>query len=363
MNDAAGSPLAARQSPLAYMPIVYLLIAIGIIFMLFIIYKIIKKKHSTPEYIEKQKQKITTQKNIQDLAKKIQLSKEEVSLLTRICRDTQAKNIFYSYLDDEYLDSLFKAEYQKMIQSKKSDKDLYELFRLRFHIDKVVSFSRHITSSYNIPVGTILSYPAPSGFQYQFTLVKNEKNGLSLSVPEALEEGSQDRPEKLNKIAMIFSLQNGSQYAIVTRVVQFMKMPNGEDILLMTHSNTLCPQSRRSSKRFTVNRECKFSAVEVSQNAKGELSFKPKENKYEGTLVDLSEGGCKLYANLPIKKKQYIYLMFDILGKEEGVFGQIMDTRTDMETGIYAIHIAFKQLPLDAKVRLLADLYEYAGNS
>ncbi|MBQ0162939.1 MAG: PilZ domain-containing protein [Treponema sp.] len=355
-----GSPLAARQNPLVYMVIVYLVIILAIILGIWIYVKLLEKKHSTPEWIEAQKSKPTAYKDVQKLAKRIELNKDETALLWKICKDNNAPNIYYTYSDDDFVDKLFKAGFRQMAQMRVSDKELYDLFRLRFHIYKSVSYSGTITSSTNIPVGSILSYPAPSSFQYQFTLVKNDKNGLFLSIPEALEETSEDRPNKLDKIALIFSLPNKQQFALVTRVVQYLEQPNGEKQLLLTHSNTICPQSRRTSRRFSVNRECKFSAVDVSTNAKGELSFKPKENKYDGTVVDLSEGGCKMYTTLPIKQKQYLYMEFEVLGKTEGFYGQIANTRTDLDTGMYSLHIGFKLTPLETKVKILTDLYDWS---
>lgn len=355
-----GSPLAARQNPLIYTVIIYLIILLAVIFGIWIYLKLLEKKHSTPEWIEAQKTKPTTYKDIQKLAKKINLNKEEILLLWKICRDTEAANIFYNYSDDDFVDSIFKSAFRKMAQMRATDKSLYELFRLRFHIYKSVTFSGAVTSSTNIPLETILSYPAQSGFQYHFTLVKNDKNGLYLKIPETLEETSEDKPKNLDKIALIFSLPNQQQYALLTRVIQYLTTPNDEKQLLVTHSNTICPQSRRTSRRFLINRDCSFSAVEVSTSSNGDLSFKPKENRYEGTIADLSEGGCKMLTTLPIKQKQYLYLEFEVLGKTEGFYGMIADTRTDLETGLYSLHIAFKLIPLESKVKILTDLYGWS---
>lgn len=355
-----GSPVAARQNPMVYTVIVYLVIILAVIFGIWIIHRLIEKKHSSPEWIEAQKVKPTAYKDIQMLAKKIDLNKEEIALLWKICRENEATNIFYSYTDDDFVDGLFKSAFRKMAQMKVSDKDLYDLFRLRFHIYKSVTFSGSVTSSAKIPLETVLSYPAPSGFQYHFTLIKNDKNGLCLKIPDTLEDTSEDKPQPLSKIAFIFSLPNKQQYALVARVVQYIVSANGERQLLTTHSSTVCPQSRRTSRRFLIQRDCKFSAVEVSTNKAGELTFKAKENKYDGTLADLSEGGCKMLSTMPIKQKQYIYLEFEVLGRTEGFFGQIANTRTDLDTGLYSLHIGFKLVPLEMKVRILTDLYEWS---
>ena len=60
MIDAQGSPLVARQNPYVYLVIVVLAILVSIIFLIFLLYKFIEKQHSTPEYIAKQKEKITS---------------------------------------------------------------------------------------------------------------------------------------------------------------------------------------------------------------------------------------------------------------------------------------------------------------
>lgn len=355
-----GSPLDARQNPEVYGILGYFIIAIVILIGIWILHKLMEKHRKSQAYIDAQKEKPCKFNHVTDLAKKINLSKEEVLLLWKICRITSAKNIFYNYTDEDYVETIFKTAYKKLVEKNADVNELYNLFRLRFHIDKEVSFTRFISSSTNIPEGTVLSYPAASGFQYPFTLVKNDKNGLHLSIPDSLEETSEDRPKELSKMAFIFNLANKQQYAIVTRVVQYLTLPNDEKELLVTHATTICPQSRRNSKRFSVNRDCKFSAVEFVENGKGPAEMKPKENKYDGYIVDLSEGGCKMLTSLPLKQKQYIYLRFEIQGKTEGVFGHIADTKTNMDAGMFAVHIGFKQTDTAFKTRLLADLYEYA---
>ena len=49
-----------------------------------------------------------------------------------------------------------------------------------------------------------------------------------------------------------------------------------------------------------------------------------------------------------------------MLGRTEGFYGQIANTRTDLDTGLYSLHIGFKLVPLEMKVRILTDLYEWS---
>lgn len=182
---------------------------------------------------------------------------------------------------------------------------------------------------------------------------------MYLSVPENITEETAEKPEPLSKIAMLFNLQNKQQYALVTRVIQYLDNDDNSKYLLLNHSNTIYPQNRRRTKRFEIEKTCSFSAVEIKENSFGKNSFKPKENKYEGKIINLSEGGCKLLSNLPIKQKQLIYLYIPILNKTETILGQIVETKIDQKTSLYAIHIMFKNISIEQKVKLLSELYQY----
>ena len=64
MNIVSGSPLDARQNPLIYLVIVVLALIILAVLGILIVSKIIKKKHESPEYIQQQKKKPTTQAHV-----------------------------------------------------------------------------------------------------------------------------------------------------------------------------------------------------------------------------------------------------------------------------------------------------------
>ena len=54
MDTATGSPLAARQTALPYTVMAGALIGIGILFLLWLLWKILQKRKESPEYIEAQ---------------------------------------------------------------------------------------------------------------------------------------------------------------------------------------------------------------------------------------------------------------------------------------------------------------------
>ncbi len=68
--DATGSPLAARQTALPYTVMAFALIGLGVLFLLWLLWRILQKRKESPEYIEAQKNRPTTIKDVQALAKK-----------------------------------------------------------------------------------------------------------------------------------------------------------------------------------------------------------------------------------------------------------------------------------------------------
>ncbi|MCQ2610652.1 MAG: PilZ domain-containing protein [Treponema sp.] len=356
----SGSPLAARLSPTAYSSIVIGLILIGIALVVWIIYKAIQLQHQNPKYIEAQKNRPTNSKDIKLLSRLVNLNPREVELLWKICREQKAPNVLHHYTEDQWLDTYFKGEYQKLAAESKPNYDLiYELFRLRFHIDRINSYSINMKHTTKIPVGTIMTYPAPSGFRYQLTLIKNDSHGLLIQCPKGLFENEGDTPEKLSKIALLFRLNNKIQYSTISRVIQYIPNSEGSKDMLITHTDAVSPQLRRQSRRFEVTKAVKFSAVTANKGIDGKPVFTVKENVYEGAMADLSEGGCNLLLKLPIRAGQYINLKFEANNKPIDTIGLIVMTKLNPELQLYAVHICFKKITLIEKVEILADIYKY----
>jgi len=359
MPNQTGSPLEARQNPLVYTVILYLAIAIFIIFAIWVLLKIIKKKHSSPEWIEAHKKQPTKQADVIRLSKVIGLSNEERLLLTRICREQKMPNIFYSYTDSDALDDLFKRSYLTFKGIPFSTNLIYSLFRLKFHIEQYIISTKSIASSHSIPLNTVFTYVGKSQNAYQLKMVKNQKEGIILTIPKNLDE-SEDKPEPLSKISLSFTTTSNTQYTFETRLVRDNKVFDGTKQVLVAHSNTITSLNRRQYKRLELDVPCKYSAVEVFTNKKGDPDLRPKENKYDGKLANISSSGCCLISNYPIKEQQYIYIETTLPpDKDIVVSGLITGLRQNKESGLYDLHVVFIKLPVSEQVKILSSVYGY----
>lgn len=362
MNGAAavaGSPLAARQSALPYAVLMGGLILIGILFLIWLASRIIKKHRESPEYIEKMKNRQTTLQDVQALAKKIDLSRAEAMTLYNICSKQKSRNIYYLWNDLAYVDGVFREEYRRLRQKGNED-GIFSLFKLRTHLEKVLTLQKTIPSSRNIPEGEFLVLPATGGRFYSFKIEKNEKDSITLQTPPNL-EGTEFCPSPLAKIVMTYLSKEDIQYVLSTRVIRFQNAIDGHRQTVIQHSNTVSMQNRRQFKRVNVGVNCKFSAVEEVKGKKGDVSYVKKENEYEGRLADVSAGGCMIQTKLPIKSNQKLWIKIRLPDAGEfETFGLIVSAQKNRETEVYSLHIAF--IDIDARNRndIFSYVYKYA---
>lgn len=358
MNGATGSPLAARQTALPYTVMAAALIGLAVVFLLWLLWRFLQKRKQTPEYIEAQKQRPTTLANVQALAKRISLSRGEAMRLYNICLRTKARNIFYTWNETEYLDSLFRDEFARLRQ-KNAEDEVFELFKLRTHLEKISNLMKTIPSSHNIPESSLLTLPASGGRSYSFKILKNEQDSITLEMPKNL-SGTEFCPKPLDKIVMTFMSKHNMLYVLSTRVIRFQHGSGGIEEMVIRHSNAVSMQNRRQWKRVNIGNKCLFSAVEEIEGKRGEISYAPKENKYEGTLADVSAGGCMVQTKLPIKRDQKLWIKISIPDRPEfEAIGLIVSAQKNNETEVFSLHISFIEIPQTSRNDILAFVYNY----
>ena len=358
MNGATGSPLAARQTALPYTVMGAALIGLAVVFLLWLLWRIAQKRKESPEYIEAQKNRPTTLKDIQALAKKISLTRSEALLLYNICFRYKARNVYYLWNDEEYLDGLFREEFLRLRQ-KGAEGDIHELFMLRTRLEKISNSLKNIPSSHNIPEGQTLTLPATGGRVYNFKIAKNEKDSITLEMPPNF-EGTEFQPKPLDKIVMTFLSKHNILYVLSTRVIRFQHGPGGIGEMVIRHSNAVSMQNRRQFKRVNVGNQCTFSAVEETTGKRGDVSYAPKENKYEGKLADVSAGGCMIQTKLPIKRDQKLWIKISLPDKPEfEAIGLIVSAQKNNETEVFSLHISFIEVPEESRNDIFAYVYKY----
>ena len=343
-----GSPLQARLEVNIFAVI---LIVVAIIFVIAVVYAIsraISKYLNSPAYLEKKKNRPTSQKDINEISTLCTLVKEEKDMLTQICSVHRTPNIMYLARDYYMLNEVLKETF-KTLDSAGNESGKTNLFGLRKKLFKVYKQKDVIKHSKLISVNTIFTFTVEKGFHYKLPLVENNIDGLILNVPPLLK--NEDLPKPLEKINFIFELEDGTPYNLETRVVRYQKGKENETQMIVVHSDKVATLQKREQERVELNLPCVFHSVKVATDGKGKkekLQYIPSEKSYEGTLEDISTGGCRLVSTLPIKADQYIYIEGPFNAKQtDTAVGTIVRT-TKRSDGIFILHIRF--LKIDTKV-------------
>ncbi len=286
------------------------------------------------------------------------MTRQEALLVWNICFRQKARNIYYLWNDEEYLDGVLREEYLRLKQ-KNAESDIYELFKLKSRLERIERMQHTIPSSHNIPEGETLTLPATGGRFYSFKLRKNDQDSLILEVPPNL-EGTEFCPKPLDKIVMTYMTKRGTQYVLSSRVIRFQHGPGGVSEMVINHSNAVSMQNRRQWKRVNIGNKCLFSAVEEKTGRRGEITYAPKENKYEGTLADVSAGGCMIKTQLPIKRDQKLWIKITLPERGEfEAYGLIVSAQKNNETNIFALHISFLEIEQKDRNDIFAFVYNY----
>ena len=348
MGGGSGSPLQARLEVNVFSVIIILIAVFFVIALIYIVSKTITNYLNSSAYIEKKKNRPTSLKDINELSSQCSLIKEEKDIIALICKKHSTPNIKYIVRDYNAMFNLFKEQF-KIFDREHDEGGKTHLFGLQKKVFKTYRQQGLIKNSKNIEQGTIFTLTLSKGFHHKLTLVENTSEYMILTIPPALKSDS--CPRSLEKINFIFELGDGTPYNVETRVVRYQNGKDGSKEMVVVHSDKLFPLQKREQDRADLNLPCKFHSVKVATEGSGKkekISYIPSEKAYDGILEDISAGGCRLIATLPIKAEQHIYIDGPLNAKEnDQAVGTIVRT-TKRSDGIYILHIRF--LKIDVKV-------------
>lgn len=354
-----GSPLQAR---LEVNVLSIIIILVAIFFLLAIIYIVSKSITSylnSSAYLEKKKNRPTSVKDLNELAALCSLVKEEKDVLALICKNHRTPNIKYTVRDYQTMYTLFKEQFHAFDASK-DETSKQHLFSLQKKIFKVYRQQALIKNSKNITVNTVFTLTVAKGFHHKLTLVENNSEAMILTITPTIK--SDELPKPLEKVNLIFELDDGTPYNVETRIVRYQPGKEGKTQMVIVHSDKISPLQKREQERAELNLPCKFHSVKVSVEGNGKkekINYIPSEKSYEGILEDISTGGCRLVATLPIKAEQNIFIDGPFNGKQnDQAVGTIVRT-TKRSDGIYILHIRFLKIAVKVTNRIQAMVCKY----
>lgn len=358
MGGGSGSTILARQElagHLFFIILIVALIALAIVGIYFIS-RAVTKYHNSPEFLEKQKKRPTSQKDINEVTLACSLEKEEKNVLLDFCKSNRQMNIFYLVRDKANFESQLKNLYKEYDASFDEDSKK-ALFTFRKKILSVYNQKVVIKNTKLLATGTSLIYTKEKGFHYRLILAENGIDNMVLDIPAGLEE--QDFPKPLERIKLVFELEDGTPYTVDSRVVRFQNGKENKKQVIVSHSDKISNLQKREQERAEMDSPCKFNSVKASEDKKGKTVYIPGEKDYDGDLEDISAGGCKISTDLPIKAGQYINIKGAFNNKQtDSAVGVIVRT-TKRSDNVFVLHIKFLEIDLAVANRINAMVIHY----
>ncbi|NLC93193.1 MAG: hypothetical protein GX677_07020 [Treponema sp.] len=356
--QAGQSPIQARQN----FSILFALLILAVIILFFTIIWFCVKKYinhtKSEEYIEKEKNRLTKFKDITKIAKKYLLSSEEQLMLWEICKLNACPNITYKMRDNNEIINLFRKTYDIFKVKKESEEKFSSLFKLLYHIEMIITQTKNMSSTRQIPLETVIFYVTKTNEQYPLTLIQNTKDSFSLDIPDFIYK-TPIKPKELEKISFLFKTKDGVTYSFSTRVIRYQKTTDNVVVMVVAHSDNIFTQVQRHYKREVINDICYFSPVRINRNhVKDEDAFIYSPKKYQGKLINISGGGCCISTPFPIRENQHLRILLPSLGIDEKILGIIKRTRK-LVNGEFAIHIQFIKFSIKTQNKIFAYVYKF----
>ena len=362
----SGSPLDARAGFPIGLFIVGVVLVAAIVGGIWVLTKHLMDYRKSDKYIQKQLERLTTQKDVKKFTETNRLTPPMSVLLWDICKTMKLPNINYLIKQPEIIAQNFKEYYYKIKNQNISAEDLNLFFELNFTLEKISATTKSLLSTKQFPLESVVFYLTHQSEQFPFYVKANTNDYLALEIPKFMYENPNLKPPVLERLRFITKAQNGMTYHFTSRAMRYQTNPDGKIYLIVKHSEDLVNQAHRNSKREFLDTECLFSPAHLvhtlenekktKHNREEDFIVRPKE--YEGRITNISSGGCCIKTTLPIKEKQYLSLRVPSLDLHEHMIGIIRKTRKLIDNS-YNLHIQFLKISLESKNRINTIAFKY----
>lgn len=350
----SGSLVEDRSSDVVMTFTILIVVLILVISLIFVISKKIAAYKNSPARLEKQKRRPTSSGDISEVAKQANLTKKERDLLWNICKTRKTPNVVYFVKESEEVEKLLKDEYSAIAHIG-NDELVSTLFSLRAKLLNTFKQALVIRNTKVIETGTVFTFTQSKGFHYKLKLTDTNADNLIFTLPKTLAE-SGDMPEALSKVALVFEDKDYNPYEIETRIVRYEDAKNDEKKMIAVHTDKVIPLKKRQAERIDVQQPCTFYSVKKIEDKgnKEHVQYEVSEKEHEGTLEDVSIGGCRVITTLPIKAEQLLSITGPMDKKDmDSAIGTIVRT-TKRADGKFILHVRFLKIDTAVKNKIQA---------
>jgi len=277
------------------------------------------------------------------------LSRDQTKLLEFVFRNNSVGDPEQAMKNPALLDRHFKKAFKTIERNSESDEEsqqrLANLFSLRNAIEAVPlpsSVSATPQLSENTPA--ILLYGNDS---YPVKVLLSRGVNVITDIPRnAL--GTPLRIAKGARISLSFFTKSNKGFSIDGQIVGTGNTVKGPG-LKIAHSGKLKPLVKRQHRRKQTAVKCELFSIHLEETGSGRKKAKKlvvDAKKFQGTIQDISVGGCSIKTGAPIQAGTRLKINFDYSGNFiVSVLGQVLRINKSGYTGMI-LHVKFLKVPL-----------------
>lgn len=296
-------------------------------------------------------------------------TKDQADLFTRLCNGNRIGNPSRFLQEKNDFDELFTRTLKYLDSQKasggKSEQYKTILYTIKEKVDNFKHASRHLTSTRGIRTGQQITITTKKDEQYPSTVILNTQDGLLCSVPRDAFENELRLP-LWSRITVFFYAGTGESYQLDTKIRRYESARN-ETRMVIAHTDTIKALPNRNHVRKSLLVPCRFTPVTVANIVNGkhtEHKYYPSNRIFDGSLEDISAGGCSISTNAPIPVGEYAQITCKLDGvNDDTIIAKVVKHRAIEDSSATVMHIQFSKIPRVSMNRIFAFIYNHEDST
>lgn len=307
----------------------------------------------------------TFRKEIREVAALCALDTAQTDFFSRLCTKYHISNPLYLLRNEKMMDEFFSHAFHALAESASPEKDKEVnktiLFTIREALDNYRKSITVLKSTRSVNSGQEIVLITPREEHYPTVVLENSARGLICRIPRD-EFGNEIRLPLWTKVSIFFSTDSGQSYQCTARILRY-ESGTRETYGILSHTDSLKVLPSRRHERVRIDLNCRFRHVRVANVVNGRQTihrFYPEGKEYNGTLSDISSGGCSLLTLSPLTHNEYIEIQCTLDGKyADTMTGKIVDIE-DAARGTGSVgHVKFAKMPRATMNRIFTLIFNF----
>lgn len=298
-------------------------------------------------------------------AGKLGLSKGQTTILENIIKQFKVTNPFTMLNNTSTFDTILGRALEHLdntaLEENSRESQKLQIYKIKQIIERESSRRKNsLKSTRQLHLGEEIRLKTASGEIYT-THITVKLSDFLCAEPPRDKEGAIIPLAKNLPVQMMVTHPGKEQILFATQTLGFMKR-RGVNSLKLAHSQEGKVSQKRRYRRREVKRPCYFYPVQIITQGRGRKAKKEavvmRQNRFLGTLLDLSAGGCSINTRKALTKGQLLKLEFESHNRESiSVLGKIVRVHDTKPYG-RVMHIMFTRASSSNINRINAFVYD-----